>query len=382
MTKYILLLLTIMVLSCNNKTKQAIEIESNTYKITQLIDSVAAEMVQDSLINATSIAVFYNGNEYIQHDGELEKGKGNTPTNNTIYEIGSLSKVLTGTLIAQAVLEQKINLEDAITKYLTEDYSNLSYNNNPIKIKHLLTHTAGFPNMLTLELNQIMDDFLNYETPAKINTILENYSQTKFLQDLHSIKMDTIPGYKYVYSSAGTELTAHILETVYKTNFEDLLKTFYLEKVGMTNTKINLNTTELSNLAVGYHVDNPIITSPMGKLPWGAAGNIKTTVPDMMKFVKYQLENDAIVQESHKSIFQYNDEFGLGYFWNIDASNTELGTQYTHHGGVPRSQCYAYIIPEYNLGAFIITNQSGMNTAPKMQAVLNPIFNSIIQQAK
>lgn len=382
MTKYILLLLTIMVLSCNNKTKQAIEIESNTYKITQLIDSVAAEMVKDSLINATSIAVFYNGNEYIQHDGELEKGKGNTPTNNTIYEIGSLSKVLTGTLIAQAVLEQKINLEDAITKYLTEDYSNLSYNNHPIKIKHLLTHTAGFPNMLPLELNQIMDDFLNYETPAKINTILENYSQTKFLQDLHSIKMDTIPGYKYVYSSAGTELTAHILETVYKTNFEDLLKTFYLEKVGMTNTKINLNTTELSNLAVGYHVDNPIITSPMGKLPWGAAGNIKTTVPDMMKFVKYQLENDAIVQESHKSIFQYNDEFGLGYFWNIDASNTELGTQYTHHGGVPRSQCYAYIIPEYNLGAFIITNQSGMNTAPKMQAVLNPIFNSIIKQAK
>jgi len=120
----------------------------------------------------------------------------------------------------------------------------------------------------------------------------------------------------------------------------------------------------------------------MGKLPWGAGGNIKTTVSDMMKFVQYQLENNAIVQESHKSVFQYNDEFGLGYFWNIDKSNDTLGTQYTHHGGVPRSQCYMYIIPEHNMGAFIITNQSGMNTASKMLAVLNPVFDELIQQSK
>ncbi|MFC5195369.1 serine hydrolase domain-containing protein [Bizionia hallyeonensis] len=382
MTKYILLTFLLIVLNCSDKPKQAIETQKNTGNITQIIDSLATKMVQDSLINATSIAIFFNGKEYIQHYGELEKGKGNTPTNNTIYEIGSLSKVLTGTLMAQAVLENKISLEDNITKYLNDGYSNLSFENHPVKIKHVLTHTAGLPNMLPPEMNTIMGDFLNYETPAKINTVLEYYNQTKFLKDLHSIKIDTIPGYKYAYSSTGTELSAHILEIVYKTNFEDLLKKFYSEKVGMAHTKIKLNDTELSQLAVGYHVDNPIITSPMGKLPWGAGGNIKTTVSDMMKFVQYQLENNAIVQESHKSVFQYNDEFGLGYFWNIDKSNDTLGTQYTHHGGVPRSQCFMYIIPEHNMGAFIITNQSGMNTASKMLAILNPVFDELIQQSK
>lgn len=375
MTKYFLLILTLTVISCKNKGKQSTEIKNS--KIVQLIDSVATKMIDDPLINSTSIGICYNGKEYINHYGELEKGKGNTPNNKTIYEIGSLSKVLTGTIVANAVLENKISIEDVVNKYLDEEYLNLSYLNKPIKIKHLLTHSSGLPNMLPLELNSILSDFLNYDTPSKINEVLKNYNKTKFLEDVHSINIDTVPGVKYSYSSAGTELTAHILETVYKTDYEDLLINFLSTKIGMKNTKITLKENDIKKLAVGYHTDNSKITSPMGKLPWGAGGNIKSTIPDMMKFVKYQLENNEIVQESHKPLVQYTDEFGLAYFWNIDSSNEKLGKHYVHHGGVPRSQCYIFIIPKYNLGAFIITNQCGQNTAPKMNKALNQIFDRI-----
>ncbi len=243
----------------------------------------------------------------------------------------------------------------------------------------MLTHSSGFPNMLPLELNPILSDFLNYDTPAKINEILENYNKTKFLKDLHSIKIDTIPGFKYSYSSAGTELTAHILEDVYKMDFEKLLINFLSKNIGMENTKITLNKDEITKLAVGYHSDNPIITTPMGKLAWGAAGNIKSTVPDMMKFIKYQLENDKVVQESHRPLVQFDEKFGVSYFWKIDSSDQELGKYYSHHGGVPRSQCFIFIIPKHNLGAFIITNQSGKNTSSKMAEVLNEIFEEIIK---
>ncbi|WP_050807299.1 serine hydrolase domain-containing protein [Bizionia argentinensis] len=166
---------------------------------------------------------------------------------------------------------------------------------------------------------------------------------------------------------------------IYKSDFEDILTNFLSEKIGMKNTKTTLNKEELKNLAVGYHSDNPTITTAMEKLPWGAAGNIKSTFPDIMKFVKYQLVNDAVVQESHKPLFQYNDEIGLSYFWNIDSSNEKLGENYSHHGGVPRSQCYIFIIPKYNIGAFIITNQSGQKTAPKMMETLNTIFDGLIK---
>lgn len=356
--------------------------QNNKSELAKLIDSAAAKMIKDPLINATSIAIYFDGKESINHYGELEKGKGNTPSNETLYEIGSLSKVLTGTIIAKAVLEKRISVEDDVNQFLNEEYSNLSFSNQNIKIKHLLTHSSGFPNMLPLELNPVLSDFLNYDTPSKINEVLENYNETKFLKDLHSIIIDTIPGFKYSYSSAGTELTAHILEDIYKMDFENLLMNFLSKNLGMGNTKITLNQDEISKLAVGYHADNPEITTPMGKLAWGAAGNIKSTVPDMMKFIKYQLENDEIVQESHRLLVQFDEEFGISYFWKIDSSDQELGRYYSHHGGVPRSQCFIFIIPKHNLGAFIITNQSGKNTSSKMAEALNEIFEKITKTDK
>ncbi len=91
--------------------------QNNKTELAQLIDSVGAKMIKDILINSTSIAIYFDGEEYINHYGELEKGKGNTPSNETLYEIGSLSKVLTGTLIANAVLEKRISAEDDVNQF-------------------------------------------------------------------------------------------------------------------------------------------------------------------------------------------------------------------------------------------------------------------------
>ncbi|WP_205410238.1 serine hydrolase domain-containing protein [Aquimarina longa] len=374
-----ILILSLMVIGCKEKLKNSTKTKNIDTQFIQLIDSATTNMINKPLINSASIAIYYNGKEYINHYGELVKGKGNTPTNTTIYEIGSLSKVFTGTMVANAVLEKKINVEDEISMYLGKEYQNLRYSNTPIKIKHVLTHSSGFPNVLPLKLNAILNNFLNYDTPMKINEVLKNYSKSQFLKDIHAIKTDTIPGFKYAYSSAGTELTAHILEVIYKADFEDLLIEFFSEKIGMKNTSITLTQAQKTNLACGYHTDNPTITSPIEKLPWGASGSIKSTLPDLMKFIKYQLKDNEIVQESHKPLVQFNEEFALSYFWNIDSSNKKLGKQYYHHGGVPRSQCYIFIIPKHNFGAFIITNQSGKNTATVMMETLNVIFDGVIK---
>lgn len=351
--------------------------EVKKININILIDSAANQMLKKPLIHSTSIAIVYQGKEYIGHYGELEKGKNNCPTNETIYEIGSLSKTFAGTLAAKAVCENKLNIDDEIQKYLLEDYPNLKYGSQPILVKHLLSHTSGFPNMLPFQANSILQDFTNHDTPAKINEVYKNYGQKDFLTDLHKVKIDTVPGYKYSYSSAGSELVAFILEKVYKTKYEELLTDYLSKKIAMHNTRISLSDQEAKKLAVGYHSDNSIIPAPMPKLPWGASGNMKSTIPDMVKYMKFELKNNNIVAKSHKSIVKFDREFSIGYFWNIVTDDKKLGTYYVHHGGVPRSQCYIYIIPKYDLSAFIITNQSGIDTAKVMEDALNIIFDKI-----
>lgn len=341
-----------------------------------LVDSAGIKMAAKPLINSVSIGIVYQGEEFIGHYGELEKGKVNIPTNQTIYEIGSLSKTFTGTLVAKAVLENKLKLEDPVQNYLSEDYPNLKYNGHPIRIKDLVTHTSGLPKMLPLGVNEIYKDFTNKSTPEKINNVLKNYTQKDFLKDLHTVKIDTISGYKFAYSNAGIELLAAVLEKVYHKKFDILLKEFVTENIQMNNTKLSLSKTEQENLAVGYHCDFNVITSQFSALPWGSSANVKSTLPDMIKYVSYQLKNNPEVEESHKPLVKFNDEFSSGYCWQI-FKNQELGTEYIHHGGVFRSQCFIYILPKYNLGVFIITNQSGENTAKDMQETLNEIFEKI-----
>jgi len=341
------------------------------------IDEIAAALIQQPLLHSTSIGVVYRGEEFVRHRGNMETGKPGPPTDATLYEIGSLSKTLAGTLMANAVLEHKVSLDDDVRQYLQGDYPNLQYKGEPIRIRHLLSHTSGLPNMLPERANTVLEDFTDHRTPSELNTLYAHYGKADFFKDLHAVEIDRAPGKDYAYSSAGTELTAHILETVYNSDYELLLRGFLGDSAAMTGLRIRLSDSEASRLAVGYHSDNPIPTTPMPQLPWGASGNVKATVPEMVKYLRFQLANGPVVKESHRPLVTFDSEFSIGYFWNIVSGDQLKGVYHAHHGGVPRSQCYIYIVPKYDLGIFIITNQSGDQTARAMEAAIDTLVERI-----
>jgi len=341
------------------------------------IDDVAATLVQQPLLHSTSIGVVYRDEEFIRHRGDMETGKPGPPTDATLYEIGSLSKTLAGTLMANAVLEHKVSLDDDVRQYLQGDYPNLQYKGEPIRIRHLLSHTSGLPNMLPERANTVLADFTDHRTPGELNAIYAHYGKADFFKDLHAVEIGQAPGKDYAYSSAGTELTAHILETVYNSDYESLLQRFLGDSAAMTGVRIQLGEAEAPRLAVGYHSDNPVPTTPMPQLPWGASGNVKATVPEMVEYLRFQLANGPVVKESHRPLVQFDSEFSIGYFWNIVAGDRLKGVYYAHHGGVPRSQCYIYIVPKYDLGIFVITNQSGDQTARAMETAIDTLVGKI-----
>ncbi|WP_332848506.1 serine hydrolase domain-containing protein [Massilia sp. S19_KUP03_FR1] len=379
MTKFAVIItgMTVLLAACKPSP------QAPAHDIPAAMSRTATTLLRSKLLHATSIAVVYRGKEFMLHQGELETGKANPPNNTTLYEIGSVSKTFAGLLLANAVLDGKAALDDPIQQYLAAAYPNLQSQGQPVRLRHLITHTSNMPGMLPLHVNTVLKDFTAHTTPAQLNAAYANYGRQQFWQDLHTVSINGPLGKDYAYSSAGTELVAHALEKIYGLPYEVLLTQFLAREAGMQDTKLRITARDTGRLAPGYHSDNPVITTPMPQLPWGAAGNLKSTMPDMTKYLRLQLGDNPAVVESHKPLVRFQDDFSIGYFWNI-GSNRQLGTHYVHHGGVPRAQSYAYVVPKYQLGVFIITNQSGDATAGAMESALASIFDTVesIESAK
>jgi CubicO group peptidase (beta-lactamase class C family) len=77
--------------------------------IVKTIQKNGLDFLKNKNINSTSIRIYKEGKMYTEHFGEIEKGKSNPADDGTIYEIGSVTKTMTGYLVARAVLEKKSN---------------------------------------------------------------------------------------------------------------------------------------------------------------------------------------------------------------------------------------------------------------------------------
>ena len=370
--KYVLFLIGLSAISCKNTSVKKQSIERNPIELS--MKKNADSLLLDPTINAISIGIYKDGKTFMHHYGELDKGQRNKPTDQTIYEIASVSKTFAGTLVAQAELEGKLNLEDDIRKYLKEDFPNFQYQENPIKIKHLISHTSRLPRFLPEIINKIIENPSD-SLAFKIHQAEMTYSKEKFLKDLHAIKLDTIPGTKEGYSNVDTELIAHILENIYNKSYNELIQEKIADKLVMTNTGTLLTDSQSENLANGY-IQNNTLAPHMTNVLWSAGGGIKSTLPDLMKYMEFQLdENNELAVKSHKIVYQ-NGDYKIGYYWPI-GNDEFFGKYYSHQGGAFGTQNYIFIFPEKDLGISIITNQNISGTAGKLLKVANGILEDL-----
>lgn len=337
------------------------------------MDRNADSLLTDSKINSASIGIYKDGKKYTSHYGELDKGKGNLPTDKTIYEIASVSKTFTGILVANAVLDGKIKLEDDITNYLKEDFENFEYNKQPIKIKHLLTHTSEIKKFLPESINELFTGF-NEDLPFKVYEIQKKYTKKDFFSDLHKIKIDTIPGLRYGYSNVDTEIMAQILENVYDKPFNIILKDYFHTNANMKNTLIDLPKNKQQYLANGYGISGKLV--PHEIVLYGADGGVKTTMPDLVNYMQFQLDKtNPTTIEAHRVLYKSGNR-KIAYYLPIK-SNEEYGDYFSMHGGAFGSQNWFFILPKYDLGISVITNQSDLDTADKLMKTVKGLIKDL-----
>lgn len=373
MKKLIIVLILLNTYACKETTED--KRSDLELSIEQSMDRNADSLLSKKEFNALSIGVYKNGKTFTKHYGELDQGKGNTPNDSTIYEIASLTKTFTGTLLAKAELDGKIDLNEDIRQYLKGDYPNLEYKGKPVTIKDLATHTSRLPRELPNS-----DDLWanpNDSLPYRLNARAEGYTKEMFHKDLKGSKLDTLPGFKYAYSNVGPELIAQILENVYNKSYNKLLQEVIFNKANMNSTTFHLQADQKKRFANGYNDKGELAPNFVVALS-GADGGLKSTMSDLMSYMKFHFnEDNPIVKQSHQ-MMEYDNgrNFREGYFWQI-RTNDELGTYYFCHGGAYGTQNYFFLIPDYDLGISVITNQSGPNTSNDLINVVNGLIEDI-----
>jgi len=110
------------------------------------VDAIARQYIQQKNTVALSIGIIKNGQLSTYHYGETAKGNGQLPNENTIFEIGSITKTFTSTLLAWYVNEGKVKLTDPIIKYLPDSVvANAALQN--ITLLNLSNHTSGLSSL-------------------------------------------------------------------------------------------------------------------------------------------------------------------------------------------------------------------------------------------
>lgn len=350
------------------------QIKTNQHtSIDSIMDKNAEILFKNSKAYSVSIGIVKDGKVYTKHYGEIDKGKGNKANDNTYFEIASVTKVMTGYLLAQAVLEKKVNLDDDIRKYLKGDHPNLQYDGKPVTIKDMISYKSAIPSVLPddREIMKTFDD----QTTFKLVELYKNYSKNDFLRDLKTIKLDTLPGTKYLYSNPSLEMTGLMLENIYNKPFEKLIEKNLWSKLNMNQTKFTLNANE--KLGNGYNSNHVLMPHFVSQLSGSSGLRTKSTLGDLMKFLKFELDSqNKVVQESQRNITNSNQDW-YGYFWDrIYVS--EFGKYAFKHGGAYGNQVMFSVFPEQNLGICVMVNISGPETGEILSNSTFDIANDLL----
>jgi D-alanyl-D-alanine-carboxypeptidase/D-alanyl-D-alanine-endopeptidase len=344
--------------------------ESSVYSV---LDQNAELLLKNSKAYSVSIGIIKDGKVYTRHYGEIDKGKAKKADNNTYFEIASVTKVMTGYLLAKAVLDKKADLDDDIRKYLKGDYPNLQYEGKPVTIKDLISYRSAIPSVLPddREIMKTFDD----QTTFKLVELYKNYSKNNFLSDLKTVKLDTIPGTKYLYSNPSLQIAGLMLENIYNEPFDKLIEKNLWSKLNMKQTKFTLNANE--KLGNGYNSNHVLMPHFVSQLSGSAGLKTKSTLGDLMQFLKFELDSqNKTVEESQRNITNSSQEW-YGYFWDrIYVS--EFGKYAFKHGGAYGNQVMFSIFPELNMGICVMVNISGPETGEILSNSIFDIANDLL----
>lgn len=328
------------------------------------VDSVALNYIRKHHTHALAIGVINAGKTSGYYYGETAKGNKRLPDENTLFEIGSISKTFTATLLAYLVQTGKLTLDDPITNYLPDSLA-ANPDLQQITLKHLANHTSGLPRLPD-----------NFERSAKQHPDdpYRTYSQQELYAYLKSYRATSPPDSAYAYSNLGYGLLGDILSTVYGKPYNDMIQELIADPLGLENTTETPDT-------VRQYVTKVYNREGRETARWtfndfAAHGSLKSTVRDLLTYAKAHFqtpESDlehALALTRQFSFFNPPDT-DLGLAWHMNVIGNEL--IYWHNGATYGSCSYLAFTPDRKIAVVVLSN-----TAEPVDTIGQTILNRIL----
>jgi len=316
------------------------------------LDSLASSHAADNELPALIVGVIADGERWVT--GATD-GSGTAPDAHTLFEIGSISKVLTALALADAVVQGETTLETPVEDLLASSMTaNLmtvgAHPDGPIRLVDLATHTSGLPRLAS-----------NAFDGADLSDPYAAYGPDALAAFLSSVEPATSPGSTYAYSNAGAGLLGFALAQAAETTYADLVRQRVLGPLGMDETFEEVPNELVSRFVEGHGAEGQPVPHWTFQDPTAGAGMWRSSVSDLLTLAEAAMDPsstdlaDALALSTQaRAEIGGGQEIGLG--WH--RAPTPFGALVWHNGGTGGFSSFMGVVPDAGVAVVVITNRS------------------------
>ena len=267
---------------------------------------------------------------------------------NTVFEIGSITKVFTASLLADMAARGEVKLDDPVAKYLPSMVRMPSRNGRQITLLDLATQSSGLPRMPS-----------NFK-PRDENNPYSDYTVAEMYAFLSGYELPRDVGAQYEYSNLGVGLLGHALALRAGKTYEALLTERILKPLGMNDTRIILSEAGKARLARG-HTAAGVPTANWDLQTLAGAGALRSTANDLLKFLAANLDSASkplgpVLATTRFARRDLDPQMKIGLNWHIlTAFQRPL---IWHNGGTGGYRSFIGLDPARERGVVVLSNQS------------------------
>ena len=305
------------------------------------VDAIVKPAVEVAYLDRVAVGT-------IDATGRAVYGYGKSPPDGrTIFEIGSVTKTFTATLLAEMVMRGEVTLDTPVADLLPKDVRIPS--DGMVTLRHLATHTSGLPRLPeNLDLTNTLNPYADYTAEMLYKGLTDDARRHK-------------PGQEYGYSNLGAGLLGHALARKAGMSYEQLVIERICKPLGMRDTKTTLGAADRARLAQGH--DFAGVELP----PWdfdalAGAGAIRSTTDDMLTFVAANLglvESPKLLRDAlrlaHERQANVDERTDIALGWHI---GKRTGARW-HNGQTGGYHSFVAFVPAKQVGVVVLCNTGG-----------------------